>query len=281
MMRPQPLFLLGILLPCLGLNASPDHDAGRYDLDDAPTDAPTLEVGDKSVRGKRIGAFDSEWTAGGGAIVSEVAKFERRDGKKRLVRVQTWPMGSGVDLRSELVLDAATLSTVSFQQEVVGMPEGGSMGGAPSFLRWDYDGGKYTRKVRRDGGAEEVEEGALPQPMFEGSALGLVIAALPLELDYEARLPVAMNLGLTEELTLYWVEVRVTAQEPFEWKRKEVAAWVVEVDWEDFATGEVTSKGGVDAPGGAYFVVTDPPKGFPHVPRYQNESGTIELVVEE
>jgi len=123
--------------------------------------------------------------------------------------------------------------------------------------------------------------GELPTRMFEGSGLGLVIAALPLEEGYDARLPVAMNLGLTEELTLYTVRVRVTGKERFPWKgKKKVEAWIVDVDWEDHDTGEVSAAGGAALPGGAYFVVPDPPNGFPHVPRYQNDTSRIEVVVE-
>ena len=136
--------------------------------------------------------------------------------------------------------------------------------------------------LRGKDGEKQVAQGELPTQMFEGSGLGLALAALPLADDFEARLPVAMNLGLTDELTLYNVRVRVSGKEIFPRKgKKEVEAWIVDVDWEDFETGEVTAAGGPDSSGGSYFVVPDPPKGFPHVPRYQNEGGAIELVFED
>lgn len=257
------------------------HSASPGPLAADADDVPLLAVGDRAVKGSRIEAFDANWVNLQDVTIHEVADIEKRDGKKRLVRVQTWPLGGGVAIRSELVLDPKTLATVSFEQRVDGLPEGASIG-RPTRLRWDFDGKRYTRTVEPDPGAEPVvTEGELPNPMFEGSALGLVIAALPLELDYEARLPVAMNLQLAEEHTLYHVRVRVTGEEEFAWKRgKRVSAWVVEVDWEDYDTGAVTSVGGALEPGGAYFVVPKPPKGFPHVPRYQNDTTTIDLVVD-
>lgn len=202
-------------------------------------------------------------------------------GRACYMRRQVWPMQEGVDLVSELVLDAKTLETVSFQREVVGLPEGASLGGQAEFARWEFKGAEW-KGTTRTGGKEDKSEGTLPAPMFDGNGLGLVLAALPLEEGFSARLPVAMTLGLATEWTQYEVVARVVAEEFVEGpKGKEVQAWVVDVDWIDPVSGEVTSAGGMDAPGGAYFIVTSPPKGFPHVARYQNDSGTIELLPQE
>ena len=46
----------------------------------------------------------------------------------------------------------------------------------------------------------------------------------------------------------------------------------------DYATGEVTSEGGPDKAGGAYWITPDPPPGFPYVPKYANENVRIEYL---
>ncbi len=249
----------------------------------ADDDVRAVDVGSREVSGKRLRPFDATWTSAK-AEITEVATIEKRDGRKCYVRVQHWPaLQEGVvSVRSELVLDASTLETVSFQTELVGLPEGAGVGDTPVFLRWEFDGANYACTVQRGVAGERVtNRSALPAPMFEGSGLGLALAALPLKDGYEARLPVAMNLGLTDALTLYNVHARVVGTETFEWKGKDVEAWVVDVDWADPETGEITSAGGADAPGGAYFVAAKPPKGCPHVVSYRNDSVRIELASEE
>ena len=113
--------------------------------------------------------------------------------------------------------------------------------------------------------------------MFETAMLGLVIAALPLKEGYVAELPtVFANQG-----SKWTITASVVGRESYETDDGEkVNAWVVNTEWEDLDSDAV-SKGGATESGGAYSIVTNPPKGFPYVPRYVNNSVDIKLITEE
>lgn len=244
--------------------------------------APLYEVGSSKVRGSKLEPFDARWKGSGGAEISEVATLEKVDGKRCYVWRQEWPMQGGqLSIHSELVMDAKTLATISFQKQVMGLPPGAGIGQRPTFMRWEYDGADYTLTTRV-AGQEATAEGTLPLASFEGAALGLVLAALPLKQDYSARLPVAMSLGLTSELTTYMITARVVGTEKIAVPGgRELKAWVVAVDWADLETEVISSKGGAEEAGGAYYVVAKPPKGLPHVLRYRNEGTSIDLLDED
>ncbi len=278
-----PTLLLAPSLLLCALFTGSHVEAAHSPLFSTQDEVNLVQVGHRSVKGKMLKPFDSKWTGSAlsdEARITEKSAFQRIDGKKLYVRRQVFPMQQGLSLQTTVCLDPKTLRTVRLEQEVLGLPAGAGLGQAPEYCRWDFDGAKYER-LQRHAGEEQRDSGSLDEPMFDGGALGLVLAALPLKDGYRARLPICMPLNLSPELTRYWVDVRVVGKEPFEGPRgKTVEAWVVAVDWLDFESEKVTSKGGYDEPGGAYFVVPKPPKGFPHVPRYANAGGVIELDLE-
>lgn len=279
-MLPLPT---GLALLCALWTADPISTEPMSLTSAAPAALPaakTLLVGDRSVKGKTITAFDNAWLTTNGVRITETARRETLDGRDVLIRLQVWPLQPGIDLHTELTLDAKTLETVSLHREVKGLPEGAGLGEKPIISHWDFDGADYTLSVTHSD-EPVVSHGALDQPMFDGGGLGLVIAALPLKAGYEARIPIAMPLDLAPELTRYWAIVRVNGRESVTGPDgKDVRAWVVDVDWADYDTDEITSKGGAEESGGAYYVVPRPPEGFPFVPRYVNAGSSIDVVVE-
>ena len=264
--------LAPLVLLAAGWAPAPTPEPVRDDV------APLQEVGSSKVRGSKLKPFDAQWKGSGGAVISEVATLEKVDGKRCYVWRQVWPMNGGqLEMHSELVVDAKTLATISFQKQVVGLPPGAGLGQRPTFMRWEFDGADYSLTTRV-ADQEATEDGSLPRASFEGSALGLVLAALPLKQGYSARLPIAMSLGLSAELTTYMITARVVGTEKIAVPGgRKLKAWVVEVDWADLETEELSSKGGAEESGGAYYVVTNPPKGLPHVLRYRNEGSSIDL----
>lgn len=247
-------------------------------------DAPFVGIGDRSLRGKKLKAFDALWSASGnpdGPPIHEVAEISTSGGGRTLTRTQVWPMKNGLSKHSEIVIDLETMATRSLTTKVLGLPEGAGLGQLPTYRRWEFDGAAYTLTTRIKG-EEQTREGELDAPMFDGNALGLALAALPLKKGYVAELPVAMTLDLGPELTTYKVIARVVGQEELATaKGRSAKAWIVEVDWLDYDTRAMSAPGGRTESGGAYFVLTSPTRGAPHVPRYENDGVTIALVVDE
>lgn len=57
-----------------------------------------------------------------------------------------------------------------------------------------------------------------------------------------------------------------------------VRAWAVKTDWKTLGTSEDYPD---DESGGTYFVVPDPPAGFPMVPKYVNPTFDTEVIVDK
>jgi len=51
----------------------------------------------------------------------------------------------------------------------------------------------------------------------------------------------------------------------------------VDVEWHHRESGDVYLPG-PDASGGRYWIVTEPPAGFPYVPRYKTDTYAVEFV---
>lgn len=285
MMHPMSVCLaLALALPLL--QDRDDPPTGGLDPEITPHvddfEGPSLEVGNKRVQGRRISDFDGRWRMGegeGAQVVREWARGDKLGNKRILRRGQVWPMGGPVELHTELTMDPRTLEVLSYQHHVQGLPEGAGIGGGLStIIRWEFEGPAFTRTVG-EGEDAKTEALELDRAMFDGNALGLILAALPLKDDYSAKLPVAMSLNLSPELTRYWVGARVTGKEsiPRDGGR-DLEAWIVDTAWFDYGSGALTSPGGATRSGGAYWVLTDPPKGVPHVLRYRNDTSRIDWV---
>ena len=245
-----------------------------------PLEGPLLPVGDPALDGKRLGRYTAKWTQSvlregewtEVAVLTETARPTRRNGRAVLEHVQQTEAASGVQVENTMIFDHATLAPLKLSQQISGGPPQ-----APRERLFEFDGHKVrTRTTKADGQVEDAEA-ELASPMFYGMTFGLVLAALPLEEGYRAKLPVLMP---QQGNTKYWIIARVVGRERFETgEGKTVEAWTVETDWADFDSGEVTSEGGAKKAGGAYSVVTDPPAGFPYVPRYANENVVIEVAL--
>ena len=60
---------------------------------------------------------------------------------------------------------------------------------------------------------------------------------------------------------------------------RDVDVWLVDVEWHHLETGDIYAAG-PDASGGRYWVVRNPPPGFPYVPRYKTDTYTIEFIAD-
>ena len=240
----------------------------------APLAAARLEVGSAAVDGRRIGAYEARWQQRvkqddawqDGPLLIERATLRRDGGRELLDHVQRTE-GSGPKVVNCMIFDHATLEPLELVQSIEGGPPQ-----APTEIRFAFASEAIRGEAVLAEGTKAFEI-ETPGPMFYGMTFGLVLAALPLEMGYSAELPASMPQGRTT----YTVKIEVVGKETVRAAGRTAEAWVVDTEWIDLDSGDV-SPGGADSSGGAYYVLPDPPQGFPYVPKYVNDSVRIELI---
>ena len=218
----------------------------------------------------RVKNQSGEWTTAG--TFTEYGKVKEDSEKTSVERTQVRTFKDGKSyLSHRVVFDKKTLGPISTHRKssVATLPKG-----FVAEFDLEYKDRKLQGTQQKIGADKPNPFPAreLSQPMFEGDMLGLLLSALPLEQGYAARLPVMysqMNIS-------YWVVARVVGSRDFTTASgKKVRAWAVETDWHDMESDDVSPGGGS---GGTYYVVPDPPPGYPHVPKYINDTFDTEVI---
>lgn len=236
---------------------------------------PQLQVGSSAVNGAHIKPFSNTWTqkqlAGDQwrdlGTVTETVTAQRIDGRDVLVREQVSnipPIDGG--RTQTLVFDAETLEPIRMNVASRGKFPPAAM----KTTRIDYKGTVVSGEVTSFGGESREVQQENKTPMFEAAMLGLVIAALPLEADYVAELPVNFVIQGTQ----WMVRASVTGTQAYTFEGKTVETWVVRTDWRDLSTGDPYPD---DDSGGSFYVSPNPPQGFPYVARYVNPNVDIDV----
>lgn len=65
-------------------------------------------------------------------------------------------------------------------------------------------------------------------------------------------------------------------KETLDFHGQKIEARLIDVEWHHRESGDVYPPG-PDASGGRYWVVPNPPSGFPYVPRYQTDTYAVEF----
>ncbi len=250
--------------------------------------AKELKVGHKHVDGRRIKAHSGRWSMKAkmgdkwveNAVVIEETERAKVDGKDVIRRKQTIERMDGIVVATTCILEGKTLAPMS-QTKDLQLPAGAQLPpGIPIHTEWTYEGKKYRKAERTQSG--ESTDGAvdLAAPMFELNVFGLVVAALPLRAGYSAVIPVAMDGGAPGQCkaTQYRVTATVFGKEKVSFDGRQLEAWRVDTSWADYESGEVTSPGGPDKSGGAYWIVSRRKGKMPHVLRYKNDTADIDLI---
>jgi hypothetical protein len=121
---------------------------------------------------------------------------------------------------------------------------------------------------------EETQElsGSITSDMLNGAALGLPLATLGYQKQPLEFMASMMSFDGTYNVTAEWV-----GKETLTFDGENVEAWLIDVEWHHRESGDIYPPG-PDASGGRYWVVNDPPDGFPYVPRYQTDTYNVEFV---
>jgi len=173
--------------------------------------------------------------------------------------------GNGVVSRSDTFFDRASFAPLRIETTIT--RDGVTIAYAERVL----DDAGYTGHTLRDGERKEVS-GAISSQMLHGMAMGLPLAAMDVPDGPVSFLASMMSFDATYTVIATWV-----GTETISYDGTEIIAALVDVEWHHRESGDVYPPG-PDASGGRYWIVTEPPDGFPYVPRYKTDTYAVEFV---
>ena len=244
---------------------------------------PLIRPGDASLDGHKLERFEANWQEkqlrgdawANSSQVHEELTVDEASSTLRFVRtMDAGPWGFYVTV----VMDRSTLKPISLvRQAREGIPEQVvaqlAQAGIAEKFEYQFSEDGYEATYTQFDGTTRTEQVELDRPVFDATALGLVLASLPLEVGYEARLPIVFIQAGNGSLSHYDLIARVVADDEVETEGNPIpSALRVETAWAAPDTGTITSPAGADESGGAYWISPSPQEGLPYVPRYKNNS---------
>jgi len=230
-----------------------------------------MVVGDGRIDGRKIKPFeitwhqcalvDGHWKYGG--IVTETLT-PIGDAVLRLRR--NTRQSNGMTAVSTTYFDRVSFAPVRMESDITAA-DGGRLAYSQSDLSTDGYTGNSVR-----GGEERNLEGKITSNMLAGSSLGLPLATLAYQSEPLEFLASMMSFDASYRVIAEWV-----GRETLSHEGKQVEAWLVDVEWHHKKLADVYPAG-PDASGGRYWVVADPPDGFPYVPRYKTDTYAVEFI---
>jgi hypothetical protein len=164
------------------------------------------------------------------------------------------------------LFDRATLAPLSVESRVRDQDD--KTLGAASYT-YEEDG--YTGNKAR-GDQQQTVMGEASSKMYRGMNFGLALATL----NPATQLPAELSASMVSMNATYDVIVTYAGTDTFDFEGKKIEAWMADIEWHHLGLGDVYPPG-PDASGGRYWIVSDPPEGFPYVARYQTDSYVVEF----
>lgn len=231
----------------------------------------SLQIGDGQIDASKLKPYEMTWrqcSARDGSWIVGDDLTEKLvvigDHLLRVEQISTLPDGS--NSVATTYFDRHSFAPLRMEQTVISA--GGTALGSVEYAL--SESGYEGRKTRGD--QFKDVQGAANSKMLHGGAMGLSLATLVFQdepLDFAASM---INFDATYKVTATWV-----GKEKFEYEGSEIEAWLVDIEWLHEGLGDVYPPG-PDASGGRYWIVNNPPAGFPYVPRYKTDTYAVEFV---
>ena len=129
----------------------------------------------------------------------------------------------------------------------------------------------YSGWSERGDESKDVQ-GSITSNMLNGSALGLPLATLRYRDD-----PLQFAASMLAFDASYQVEATWVGKESVDFADGRIEVWLVDLKWVHDGLGDIYPPG-PDASGGRFWIVADPPRGFPYVPRYKTDTYAVEFI---
>ena len=233
-----------------------------------------IVMGDGQIDGSLIAPYEARWRQCNklvkvwvryGAVIERATEIQK-NGRTMLRLEMETHLPTGVRSRAVTLFDRATLAPISVESRA--RNEKDETLGSSSYA-FEEDG--YTGSRAR-GDTQQTVMGEASSKMYRGMNLGLALATL----DPATQLPAELSASMVSMDATYDVVVTYAGTDTFNFDGKHVEAWMADVEWHHLGLGDVYPPG-PDASGGRYWIVSDPPEGFPYVPRYQTDTYAVEF----
>lgn len=267
------LFAAGISVAATALASHATWAGDVQAIADGEAPSYTAPVGGAMVETSRLAPFHARWTnnrpdeEGNWSIRGSFEEILEIDegGMWRHTQI-TRSAGRDMVVTGVRLLDRETLRPIRFDRKLENGPPAASVTMTVEYSARGFE----MRGVTADGKTTNFEK-ELSTPMFDGSIVGLTIAALPLEEGYFATMPTAIPaLKAT-----FWLEARVIGSREFVAANGvKIETWEVNAEWYNFDDKDIYP-GGRDLSGGAYYIAKNPGDGVPFVVEYANDGTRI------
>lgn len=227
-------------------------------------------VGDGQIDGTKLAPYrlawqqcsvqDGKWQDQG-TLTEELVLI----GQQVLRHRQTVLQPSGAVVQSDVYFDRSSFAPLRMEMEAT--KDGIQL--AHTERQLNADG--YTG-VAVQGESSTDLEGIISSNMLHGGTMGLPLATLNTQdapLEFLASM---IGFDATYDVLAEWV-----GKETLEFEGDEIEAWLIDIKWHHRESGDVYPPG-PDSSGGRYWVVPNPPAGFPYVPRYRTDTYAVDFV---
>lgn len=230
-----------------------------------------LQVGDGHIVGRKIAPYELTWQQ----CFAQNGEWQNQDELTESLVV----IGEATARQRQTVNRADGLTTIattyfdrdSFAPRRMEVNVRAPDGTAIVDSAWDLNKDGYSGTTIREGKSQRVA-GTISSQMLHGGALGLPLASLPFQDAPLEMLASMMSFDATYRIFATWAGTEMLNHEG-----QEIEAWLVDIEWHHDELGDVYPPG-PDASGGRYWIVPEPPQGFPYVPRYKTDTYAIEFV---
>ncbi len=236
-----------------------------------PSISVGLTVGDGAIQGDKLAPYQYTWKQcakqdGAWTPLSDLTEELVTIGDSIFRHRQTRLGPNDVSVVSTTYFSRASLAPLRMETKAVAT-DGQTL--MASFRDLDESG---YQGVARGKKGEEVLAGKITSNMLHGGALGLPLTTLAKDKGSEAFKASMMQFDATYDVVVTW-----RGQEPLEFEGHTIDAFVADVRWHHHETGDVYEPG-PEGSGGRFWLVPNPPSGFPYVPRYKTDSYAVEFV---
>lgn len=227
--------------------------------------------GNDQVDGRKLKPYDLSWhqcSLQEGQWVSRSPLQEKMDliGEAVIRQRQTTSRPDGGMTVATNYFDRRTFSLLRIETDFFQAD-----GTKAAWVEYSFTDEGYTGRKAR---GEEVKEvsGSLTTKMLHGAALGLPLASLPWQDAPLTLLSSMVNFDASYEVIATWA-----GTEPIEVvDGKTVEAWLIDLEWKHREQGDIYAPG-PDASGGRFWIIPQPPEGFPYALRYKTDSYAVEF----
>ncbi len=233
-----------------------------------------MELGDGQIKGGVLKPYDLNWNQ---CILQEGEWLNQGELNEKFDRIgdsvvrhrQTTSRPDGGSSVATTFYERNTFSPLRVEVSIF-QPDGMRAG----WSEYEFNKEGYHGQKTRGEEYKQVS-GALTSDMLNGAALGLPIATIDWQDEPLTFLASMLSFDASYEVIATWTG---TEQIPGP-AGKPVEAWLVDLEWKHRELGDVYAPG-PDASGGRFWIVPNPPEGYPYVPRYKTDTYVIEFTRE-